>query len=162
MRVALKRSISFHAYVTAIVRWLSAMWRVDPSQLRHTNSTEEEIWCFISEESGDLLQVWDQQQQKNLVLAPNPHWLAFLNTTMQQRYYFKKKDGGKHTQTHTCHLSPPHLSSAAGCKKACWCFSLIYANPILQFSHNGVLLSLSRSLARLPTLSARPPSQEFL
>lgn len=54
-------------------------------------------------------------------------------------------------QIHTPSLYP-HLSSAVGCKRACWCFSLIYANPILQFSHNGVLLSLFGSFTPLPAL----------
>lgn len=85
--------------------------------------------------------------RKSLILLPSESvGLNILHRKATNTLFLK----GAQKKTQTCKPiftnTPslfPHLSPAVGCKKACWCFSLIYANPILQFSHNGVRLSLS-------------------
>lgn len=116
MRVALKGSISFHAYVTAVVCWLSAMKRVDPSQLRHTNSTEEEMsgyQCCIHWYTPGARPTRAEEPQSCCLPSP----LAYiLNATMLPRYYFNKEEGkNTQVQTHTPSLFP-HLSPVLAVK----------------------------------------------
>lgn len=165
MRVALKGSIFFVSRLCNRHRTLGGECSVESKTLvllHHTDSSEGGDGELYS--SGASTGINNRGGSMTLLST----WSTGLNFSHNNaaKTLCRKRKGDGHSsgnvQTYTNSL-PSSPSWCWARKRPRWCFSLIYANPILQFSHNGVLLPHAFTLSGSPThsSSAWHPSQEF-